>query len=82
METTVCPQAPTRAPSASDSQHVLRFESLFHPGRGIVVPCDDQGHVDLDTLSDRMRTAYFGARAMVGREYAYPKVQRAVGAGR
>lgn len=82
METTVCPQAPARAPSVSDGQHVLRFDSLFHPGRGIVVPCDGQGRVDLDTLSDRMRTAYFGARAMVGREYAYPTVQPVTGAGR
>lgn len=81
METIVRSPVPARSPSATDTQHELRFDSLFHPGRGIVVPCDGQGHVDLDTLSDRMRTAYFGARAMVGREYAYPKVQHG-GCGR
>lgn len=59
------------------STHVLRFDSLFHPGRGVAVPCDASGHVDLDTLSERLRTAYLGARAMVGREYACPTVQRA-----
>jgi hypothetical protein len=53
----------------------LRFASLFHPGRGVVVPCDATGQVDLDALPDRLRLAYFGARAMVGRDYACPVVQ-------
>lgn len=58
------------------AQHYeLHFESLHHSGRGIVVPCDATGDVDLDHLSERMRNAYFGARAMVGREYAYPVVR-------
>jgi hypothetical protein len=52
-----------------------RFASLFHPGRGVAVPCDATGQVDLDALPERLRSAYFGARAMVGREYAYPVVQ-------
>ena len=55
--------------------HELRFVSLFDPGRALVVPCDAQGHVDLDALSERLRMAYLGARAMVGREYAHPTVQ-------
>ncbi len=56
--------------------HELRFTSLHHPGRGVVVPCDESGRVDLDALSDRLRAAYLGARAMVGRDYLYPTVQR------
>lgn len=55
--------------------HELRFESLFHPGRGVVVPCDATGRVDMDVLTERLRNAYLGARAMVGREYAFPRVQ-------
>lgn len=67
--------------TASGSQlqgfsHELHFVSLHNPGRGLVVPCDAQGHVDLDTLSERLRTAYLGARALVGRDYAFPTVQR------
>ena len=54
----------------------LRFASLFHPGRGVVVPCDATGKVELDSLSERLRIAYFGARALIGREYSYPTVQR------
>ena len=67
---------PAARPAAMSSSHVLRFDSLFHPGRGVAVPCDASGHVDLDALSERLRNAYLGARAMVGREYACPTVQQ------
>jgi hypothetical protein len=55
--------------------HQLRFASLFDPGRGIAIPCDANGEVQMDELSDRLRNAYLGARALVGREYAYPVVE-------
>ena len=64
----------TRSPS-SQPAHELRFSSLHDPGRGIVVPCDESGRVDLDSLTERLRNAYFGARAMIGREYAFPTVE-------
>ena len=57
----------------------LRFQSLFASGRGFAFPCDPQGHVDLDRMSERARNNYFYARAMVGRELATPEVQRADG---
>ena len=52
----------------------IRFQSLFHAGRAVSFPCDAQGHVDLDRLSERARLAYLHARALVGREYASPAV--------
>lgn len=52
----------------------LRFESLFNPGRGLVFPCDANGLVELDSLSERLRQNYFYARTVVGREYATPSV--------
>lgn len=67
------PQAPAERQDAIS--HELWFDSLFHPGRAVSVPCDANGHVELDQLSDRLRNAYLGARAMVGREYAYPTVR-------
>ena len=70
-------QTPAPLPAAQPLTHELRFASLFHPGRGVVVPCSESGRVDLDRLTERLRLAYLGARAMVGREYAYPTVQRA-----
>lgn len=53
----------------------LRFRSLFDSGRGYAFPCDPQGHVDLDGLSERARNNYLYARAMVGRELAVPAVE-------
>lgn len=46
----------------------VRFMSLFMQGRGLVFPCNAQGQVDLDDLSERARNNYLFARAMVGRE--------------
>ena len=52
----------------------LRFQSLFQEGRALVFPCDREGRVDLDSVSDRARNSYFFAKAMVGCEYAMPFV--------
>jgi len=54
----------------------LRFQSLFNQGRAMVFPCDEQGQVDMDTLSERARDNYLYARAVVGFEYAAPAVTR------
>jgi hypothetical protein len=60
-------------PSAHEFE--LCYQSLFNSGRGYVFPCDRNGHVDIDTLSDRARNNYLYARAMVGRELATPAVR-------
>jgi hypothetical protein len=62
--------------SSGQIEFQLRFESLFHGGRGYVFPCDAQGHVDLDQMSERTRNSYLFARAMVGRELSVPVVER------
>jgi hypothetical protein len=56
----------------------LCFRSLFHSGRGFSFPCDPQGRVDLDQLSDKARNNYLFARAMVGRDLAVPAVEQVV----
>ena len=53
----------------------LCFRSLFDSGRGYAFPCDCDGRVDLDDLSESARNNYFYARAMVGRELAVPAVE-------
>ena len=59
--------------SANTAQHFeIRFESLFNPGRALSFPCDDHGHVDLDTLPERAKQNYYFARAMVGKDYSSP----------
>lgn len=55
----------------------IRFQSLFHEGRALCFPCDERGQVALDTLSERARDNYLYARAVVGREYAYPCIRPA-----
>jgi|KBSMisStandDraft_5_1062788.scaffolds.fasta_scaffold84642_4 hypothetical protein len=57
-----------------NSSHVLKFQSLSNAGKALVFPCDAQGRVALDALSDRARENYLYARAVVGREFAYPRV--------
>lgn len=52
----------------------LRFESLFNAGRALAFPCDEHGQVQIDALSERARTNYLYARAVVGREFATPAV--------
>lgn len=63
---------------ASTNQFQLCFRSLFNSGRGYAFPCDPQGHVDLDHLSERSRNNYLFARAMVGRDLAAPAVEELV----
>jgi len=57
------------------SRYELRFRSLFQEGRALSFPCDAQGCVELDALSERALQNYLYARAVVGREYAAPAVQ-------
>ncbi|HKX43899.1 MAG TPA: hypothetical protein VJO99_22250 [Burkholderiaceae bacterium] len=60
---------------AAATQYEIRFQSLFNEGRALSFPCDSEGHVVLDLLSDRARDNYLYARAVVGREYAFPVVR-------
>ncbi|WP_409970174.1 hypothetical protein [Piscinibacter sp.] len=58
--------------TASTQRFEVRFLSLFREGRALAFPCDPSGLVDLDALTERARSNYLFARAMVGREYAMP----------
>lgn len=57
------------------TRYEIRFQSLFNEGRGLAFPCDADGHVQLDALSEAARHNYLYARALVGREYATPAVR-------
>jgi len=54
----------------------VHFRSLLRRGFELIFPCDVEGRVNLDALSDRAKVDYLFARAMVGREYAGPAVCR------
>ena len=60
--------------SQGHARYELRFRSLFDAGRGYSFPCDASGRVDLDKLSERVRSNYLFARAVVGQELAVPEV--------
>jgi hypothetical protein len=60
--------------AASEIRYVLRFTGLFNRGRGYAFPCDAQGQVDVDGLTDRARTNYLLAQAVVGTELSAPIV--------
>ncbi|WP_280150889.1 hypothetical protein [Piscinibacter sp. XHJ-5] len=60
--------------SVNQAQYELRFQSLFHEGRGYSFPCDASGHVDLDALGSKARLNYFYARTVIGREFSMPAV--------
>lgn len=64
--------APSQAEPAS---FVLLFRSLFQSGQAFAFACDLHGHVDMDGMSERTRNNYLYARAMIGREVAFPSVQ-------
>jgi len=68
-----CP--PTRDMTASSAGYELRFCSLLNDRRTYVFPCDAQGCVDMDSLDEQSRTTYLYARAVMGRELAWPQVR-------
>ena len=56
----------------------LRFLNLFSRGCGYAFPCDAEGHVQIDELSERGRSSYFYARALIGNELSSPTVAAVV----
>jgi hypothetical protein len=54
------------------AQYELRFSHLFNAGKGFSFPCDANGQVDLDGLSESLRNNYFFARTLIGHELSVP----------
>ena len=79
MMTSTCTEPARCDPHAGPCENhrfELRFAALVDAGRGLAFPCDANGRVDLDALSDRARSNYFYARSTVGREYLCPTMRR------
>ena len=60
----------------ADEDFELRFCSLFSSGKAMTFPCDRCGRVDMDSMSEPCRNNYLAARALIGREFAWPVVLR------
>ena len=69
---------PASAAAARDATYELRFANLHDASRALSFPCDAHGRVPMDTLSDRVRSNYLYARAVMGREFAWPRVVPAI----
>lgn len=52
----------------------LRFLPRTESMQCLIFPCDAAGRVDLDSLGDRERNTYLFARALMGRDYAFPVI--------
>lgn len=73
-------------PATGPFEFQLCFRCLPPDGQGpschgFTFPCDRQGRVDMDRLSERVRNNYLFARAMVGRDLATPAIEPAGMAG-
>ena len=67
---------PNPLPAAeSIARYELRFQSLFHTGRALTFPCDRQGEVHWDAMTEGARASFLRAQGSVGREYASPAIQ-------
>ncbi len=52
----------------------LRFAPLRADAAALAFPCDCDGRVQIDALSERARVDYLFARAVVGFHYARPVI--------
>jgi hypothetical protein len=57
------------------ARYELRFQSLFHSGRALAFPCDREGEVQWEAMTDGARASFLRAQGSVGREYASPAVR-------
>jgi hypothetical protein len=60
--------------SGGNGRYELRFRPILRGKPDLAFPCDAAGQVDLDSLSNDARNAYFYARTLVGCEFAAPVV--------
>jgi hypothetical protein len=58
------------------TRFVLRYDSLYSAGRWFSFPCDERGAIDLHALPPRARSNYLATRELVGREFAFPVIER------
>lgn len=60
---------------AGPGAYQLCYSALDERSGALAFPCDVDGHVDLDALSEAARNDYFYARAVVGGQFTRPCVQ-------
>lgn len=61
-----------------DPRYELHFAGLRDASRTLSFPCDAEGRVPMDTLTERARSNYLYARVVMGREFAWPVIKQAL----
>lgn len=61
-------------PGREQARFELRFESLRDANSACSFPCDEAGRVDMDEMGERALNSYLFARAVIGHEFALPRV--------
>ena len=64
--------------SSAVNHYQLWFKPLSNTGTGLGFPCDGRGLVDLDSLRGCERLNYLYARALIGRDFGWPEIRRAM----
>ena len=64
----------SNAACVDEAQFELRYRSLSPHRCGYAFPCDVNGRVNIDQLSEEVRENYLYARAMVGFDLQQPQV--------
>jgi hypothetical protein len=59
---------------SSRAQYCLHYAALRDSAHAFDFPCDEEGRVDIESLSEEGRNDYLFARAVVGGELAMPIV--------
>ena len=58
-----------------DVGYELYFQSSLRAGSGWSFPCDADGHVDMNAMTERVRNNYLFARALVAIDFHVPQVR-------
>jgi len=61
-------------PDDTCSRYALRFQPLSRDGRALLFPCDAKGQVNMDDLSTLALNTYLFARAVIGCDFALPRI--------
>jgi hypothetical protein len=70
------PRPKERATARDTAQYLLRYRSPSNVHPGFAFPCDAEGNVALDELSDRALKNYLYARVVTGSELGWPSIER------
>lgn len=60
---------------ATGRRYELHFQSMLQRSRDWTFPCDSEGHVDMNAMTERDRINYLFARALMGIDLDLPRIR-------